>query len=186
MKKLLFLRPRLAFRVLFIIPSILLLISIIIGSIWELSFFFALSFFILLLQALYLYFWRLSIGILTYNSLPEHIEKPVKKHFLFLITMIIYFPGTLVAILWSIGLNSNWFFIFLIIILFFAWPVSYFQCNYVAKNISINYHNKLLIKELWPLNWVTIGFYPMTAKKVHEIIIKSKNIKPTPNNAYKK
>jgi hypothetical protein len=184
MKKLLLLRPDVAFSILYLIPTVVFVISILIGSLFHLILFSILSFTILGLQLIYIFIWRLYVGNLIYQSLPNHITKGYKTHLFFNLSILIYFPGIFILFMLTLINHTQ---IFIYVIAFFmitVLPVTYFQCYYIAKNISILYNNKLLIKEFWPINWMTIGFYPMNAYRIHKVLIEIFESRPTPNTRY--
>ena len=173
MRQLLLLRPDSAYLILYLFPLLLWIICLLIGEIWQIDLFLILSTCILGLICIYISFWRLYVGILMYKRLPKTIKKPINQQFIFVLSCLVSFPVIIASLALLFYFYFPSFFLpYLVFIGITLAPISFFQSYYLAKIISIVYNNDLLLRELWPISFMTIMYYPMTARKVHEVIIR--------------
>ena len=142
--------------------------------IFQSIFFILLFLIVVLLITLLIILLRLSLGIMTYRLLPKHFIQPRISYIFFVSSMILYLPIVIFLVLLLIYGKAPTFLIILLgIVLLSGLPIAWIQSYFIAKNISILYHNEPFNKDKWPLSFRHLGSYPLLfCKKVHIVLYK--------------
>jgi hypothetical protein len=123
---------------------------------------------------IYIYFgmiWRLVIGKLTYDLTPQNLRNKTSFGFFIFFSIINFLVLPLLAGLFII-IKDDIRFIFglLVILAFYGYFNMYFQFNFISKNISKIKHGEDYNRNEKPISWVTLSYFPMTAKKTQTVI----------------
>ena len=58
----------------------------------------------------------------------------------------------------------------ILIIVIYGLVSNYYQFSFIAQNISLIKYKEVTTKNKWPVSWMTLAYFPMTALSTQRII----------------
>jgi hypothetical protein len=176
MIRMLTIKPKSALILYLILPFCIMSLSLIGAILYDSLLLFVIFFSIAIFYILFFILWRFLLGWVTFkiSSKIENRQNAYRLFVIFYMSMIIIIP-LIIAIIINIGGSPQIVLGYLILIMLYGFISNYFQCTFIAKNLSLIKYHKKISKELGPINWTTIAYYPFMIIKTQKILIELLN-----------
>jgi hypothetical protein len=119
------------------------------------------------------FFWRLRVGVETFNSSPSK-EQRTLKYFIFLcisISNFLILPVLFLSLYLIFNDYTAGVYLLLGSFIYFGSIASFWPCDFIAENLALIEFGESTKRSYWSITWGEIWLFGLSAKRTQKTII---------------